>query len=138
MKNGTPDDAELAEQRRNAAKFKREIAQAAGGLLDAAAARAVIGVSTEEAVYKAAAERRILAVENEGELRFPLCQFGDGQVLPGIRAILGVAPNTNGWRVLQYLYDSEEGLAGDRPIDLIRGSRSDMERAVRFARRLEQ
>lgn len=136
--NGALNDAELAEMRLKTARFKREIAQAAGGLVDAAAVQAKMGVSTEEAVYSAAAERRLLAVDDDGELRFPLCQFAQGQVLPGIQAILEVTPTTSGWRLLQYLFAQVDGLAGDRPIDLIQGSRSDLERAIRFARRLEQ
>lgn len=52
-------------------------------------------------------------------------------------AVLKAAPNTSGWRLLQYLLHSEDGLAGDKPIDLIRGSKEDIERAVRFATRLE-
>lgn len=138
MQNGALNDAELAEQRLGAARFKREMSQATGGLLEAVAVQAMMGVSTEEAVYKAAAERRILAVEDDGELRFPRFQFDDGRVLPGIQAILEETPTTSGWRLLQFLYAQEDGLAGDRPIDLIQGSRSDLERAIRFARRLEQ
>ena len=57
---------------------------------------------------------------------------------PGLIAVLQAAPNTSGWRLLQYLLRAEAGLAGDKPIDLIRGSPEDIERAVRFARRLEE
>ena len=43
-----------------------------------------------------------------------------------------------GWRISQYLYSQVDGLAGDRPIELISGSPSELDRAVRFACRLEQ
>lgn len=138
MQNGTGDDPELAEQKQNASRFKHEMAQVSGGLLDAETVGVILGFSAQEVVNQAVTERRILAVDDNGLLRFPAFQFVNGQVLSGVGAILKAVPSTNGWRVLQYLYDREEGLHGDRPIDLIQGSASDLERAVRFVRRLEQ
>lgn len=138
MQNDTATDSELAEQRLNTERFKRELAQASGGLLDAESLQVMLGFSTQDEVHRAAAERRILAVEDDGQLRFPHCQFDGGHILPGIKAILSATPNTNGWRLLQYLYSREDGLAGNRPIDLIKGSSTNLEQAVHFARRLEE
>jgi hypothetical protein len=132
------NNAELLEQQLNAVRFKNEYIQLAGGLLDAEAVRLIMGYSTDQAVHKAAAKRCLLAVEDGARQRFPRFQFDDVRVLTGIRAILKEVPNTNGWRILQYLYSREYGLKGDRPIDIITRSRADLERAVLFARRLEQ
>jgi hypothetical protein len=66
MQNEPVTASELAEQRLNAARIKRDLAEASGGLLDA-------GFFTQNEVYRDAAQRRILAVEDNGQLRFPLC-----------------------------------------------------------------
>ena len=76
MQNDAVTDSELAEQRLNAERFKHELAQASGGLLHAESIRVMLGFSTRDEVYRAATERRILAVEDDGQLRFPFCQFG--------------------------------------------------------------
>lgn len=131
------EEAELKEQQLSAIRFKREAAQAAGGLLDVEDVQALLGHRTKQAVYKAAQEHRLLGVEDGGRQRFPACQFDGTRVRPGVQAILKAAPETSGWRILQYLFGREEGLGGARPIDLVKGSVSDIERAARFARRLE-
>lgn len=138
-KVGKPtDDAELRTQRLNAARFKRDLGQLAGGLLDAEEVRIMLGYVSKQAVYKAVAKRRLLAVKDGGRLRFPRCQFHNAHILPGMTAILRAVPETSGWRILQYLYAQVDGLAGARPIELINGPSPDLERAVRFARHLEQ
>ncbi|QAY80286.1 hypothetical protein [Sphingosinicella sp. BN140058] len=131
-------DERLREQQLHAARFKREMADAAGGLFDAAEVADLLGYKSKNAVYKAAAERRIFAVDDGGRHKFPTCQFKDSAPLPGLREVLAAAPNTVGWRILQYLLVPEEGLDGRRPIDLLRsGTSSDRNIAVRFAARLE-
>ena len=127
----------LREQRRNAVIFKRRLTEESGGMMSADEVQALLGLPTLEAVCNAASAREVFAVEDNGELRFPVLQFDGGKVRPGLIAVLKAAPNTSGWRLLQYLLHSEDGLAGDKPIDLIRGSEEDIERAVRFATRLE-
>jgi hypothetical protein len=137
MPNDTATAAELAEERLDTEGFKRKLAQACGGLLDAGSLQAMLG-STQDEVHRASAQRRILAVEDDGQLRYPHCQFDGGDILPGIRAILTATPNMNGWRLLQYLYGREDGLSGNRPINLIQGCSTDLEKTVHFAGRLEE
>ena len=133
-----PADDRLKEQQFNAARFKRDMAERAGGLLEVAAVRESLGHRTRQAVYKAAREHRLLAVDDGGQLRFPACQFVDGAPVRGLKEVLTAAPATSGWRMLQYLLVPEEGLAGRRPLDLLRsGSPEELEIAIRFARRLE-
>jgi hypothetical protein len=144
-----PDDAvltgqeleevrKLEELQHDTIEFKNELIKEAGGVLDAEAVQALLELPSVGAVHEAVRQRKLLAVEDNSRLWFPNCQFAEGRVIPGIQAILEAAPATSGWRILQYLYDQEDGLAGDRPIDLVKGSRADRERAVRFARRLEE
>jgi len=131
------DDPDLADSILNAAAFKRRMLESAGGALNAEQVREVLGHKTVQAVYKAVKERRLLMVEDNGAKLFPACQFGDGAVLAAVPRILAAAPQTSGWGVLQYLVSGDAGLGEARPIDLIRGSDVDIERAVTFARVLE-
>lgn len=132
-----PADERLKEQQVNAARFKRELAQEAGGLLDLADVMVLLGHGTRQAVYKAVREHRLLAVEDGDRLRFPACQFLDGKPIGGLRDLLEVTPEIPGWRVLQYLLVAEEGLADRSPLALLRtGKPEDRDTAVRFARRL--
>jgi hypothetical protein len=127
----------LCEQQRNAVIFKRRLTDESGGMISADAVQVLLNLPTIEAVRNAICAREVFGVEDDGEMRFPVFQFDGGTVRPGLIAILKAAPKTSGWRLLQYLLHSEDGLAGDKPIDLMRGSKEDIERAVRFARRLE-
>ena len=131
------NEIRLREQQRNAVIFKRKLTEESGGMMSAVEVQALLGLPTPEAVRNAVSAREVFAVEDNGELRFPVLQFDKGKVRPGLIAVLQAAPNTSGWRLLQYLLYAEDGLAGEKPVDLIRGSAEDIERAVRFARRLE-
>lgn len=128
----------LREQQRNAVIFKRKVTEESCGMMSVDEVRTLLNLPTQEAVLEAVSAREVLAVEDDGELRCPILQFEEGKVRLGLISVLKAAPSTSGWRLLQYLLRAEDGLAGDKPVDLIRGSLEDIERAVRFARRLEQ
>lgn len=128
----------LREQQRNAVIFKRKLSEEAGEMLSLDEVQAFLNLPSHEAVLNAISARELLAVEYEGELRFPNFQFEGANVRPGSIAVLKAAPTTSEWRLLQNFLYADEGLAGDKPIDLIRGSPEDIDRAVRFARRLEE
>ncbi len=76
-------------------------------------------------------------VEDNGQQLFPAFQFHDGRVLPAIAGVLGAAPHTDGWGVLQFLVSGDQGLGDRRPLDMIRGSPDDVRHVIRFARTLE-
>ena len=126
----------LREQQRNAVLFKRRLTEESGGMMSADEVEALLGLS-RAAVRDAISARELFAVEDDRELYFPALQFDGASVRPELIAVLKAAPNTSGWRLLQYLLHAEDGLAGNKPVDLIRGSADDIERAVRFAERLE-
>jgi hypothetical protein len=120
-----------------AAEFKRRLLAAAGGALSADEVREILGHKTVQAVYKAARERRLLMVDDNGRKLFPAFQFEGDQVAPAVPEILSAAPHTDGWRMLQFLVSGDEGLGTARPIDLLRGKAEDVRRVKRFARTLE-
>jgi len=131
------DDPALRDSLVAAADFKRRMLTSAGGALTAAQVREVLGHKSLQAVYKAAKERRLLMVDDNGQQFFPAFQFREGSVLPGLVAVLEAAPQTDGWGVLQYLVSGDQGLGGQRPLDLLTGGPGDVSRAIRFARALE-
>ena len=131
------NEIRLRQQRDNAEIFKHRLIEESGGMLSADEVQALLDLPSLEAVGNAISAREVFAVEDEEELGFPILQFDGGSVCPGLIAVLKAAPNTSAWRLLQFLLRAEDGLAGDKPVDLIRGSAEDIERAIRFARRLE-
>lgn len=131
------EDPALRDSLVAAAEFKRRMLAAAGGALTAAQVRDVLGHKSLQAVYKAAKERRLLMVDDNGQQLFPAFQFHDGSVLPGIAEVLEAAPHTDGWGVLQYLVSGDAGLGDQRPLDLLKGGPDDVSRVIRFARALE-
>ncbi len=128
-------DAMVAE-RLAAARFKERIATEAGGLLDARQVLRISKLTTTQAVYKAAGERRLLAVETDDGLRYPAFQFM-GNLPKALPRILKAAPNTGGWAMMQFLFGRHEGLTSNRPLDLLNRDEHEIERAVCFARALE-
>jgi hypothetical protein len=133
-----PSDPEQVEGITRAIAFKRRLIEAAGGAFDAEAVRKLLGHKTVQAVYKAARDRRLLIVEDNGAKLFPAFQFDGDTIIPAMSRVLGAAPESSGWTILQYLVSGDEGLGDARPIDLIRGNEGDIDDVVRFARTLDE
>lgn len=131
------DDPAIKDALIATSEFKRRMLMEAGGALTAGQVREVLGHKSLQAVYKAVKERRLLMVEDNGQQLFPAFQFHDGGVLPAIAGILEAAPQTNGWGVLQFLVSGDQGLAGRRPLDLIKGGPENVREVLRFVRALE-
>jgi hypothetical protein len=130
-------DPDEAEDITRAIAFKRRLIGEAGGAFDAEAVRKLLGHKTVQAVYKAARDRRLLMVEDNGAKLFPAFQFDGNTIRPAMPRILAAAPASSGWAVLQYLVSGDEGLDDARPIELIKGSETDVDRVVRFAGTLD-
>lgn len=131
------DDPALKESIVAAAEFKRRLLDAAGGALTAGQVREILGHKTVQAVYKAARDRRLLMVDDNGKKLFPGFQFQEDAVAPAVADILSAAPHTDGWRILQFMVSGDQGLGAERPLDLITRSPEDVRRVVRFAAALE-
>ena len=114
------------------ADFNRDMWFRAGGALTIHQAAGVLG--SMEAVNEAVAARELLCVEDDGANLYPAFQFQDSGVAPGMGEVLKATPNTSPWELLQFFVAGDEGLGSDSPMELIKGSLEDIERAVRFAR----
>jgi len=132
-----PEERQAAERLARTAEFKRDLLQRAGGTLTTEQVRELLGHKSVQAVHKAVAAHRLLAVDDSGTKLFPAFQFDGGQILPGMAHILAAAPSASTWALLQFLVEGDEGLGPDRPIDLIKAGPEDLARAARFARTLE-
>jgi len=117
--------------------FKREMLELAGGGLTVGDVQTRLQYPTTRAVCDAVESRRLLAVDDNGTKLFPAFQFDGGQIIPAMNDILQAVPNANPWAILQYMVRGDEGLGDDLPMDLIRQGDHAIERAVRFARTLE-
>src|SRR6185312_4646572 len=69
------------------AKDKEDLATAAGGLLHANAVARILGI-TRAAVHKRLREKKLLAVRQGGEDKYPAIQFAQDGVVPGLPEVL--------------------------------------------------
>ncbi|TFU06159.1 hypothetical protein EUV02_03865 [Polymorphobacter arshaanensis] len=132
-----PDDAYTSEELALGLIVNTELARQAGGLLEVGEVMRILGIKTHQEIYQAVSDRKVLAVQDGPMRRYPAFQFVAGQVHPGVVAVLKAIPDTDGWDVLDYLYSLEEGIGTIRPVDLIQKDQAGIDKAVRFARRLE-
>lgn len=132
-----PAHLDAGERLARTAEFKRDLVQRAGGALTAEGVRDLLGHKSLQAVHKAVASRRLLAVDDNGRKLFPAFQFDGDNVAPGMPPVLAATPTTSPWALLQFMVDGDEGLGDDRPMDMVKGTSDTVERLVRFARALE-
>ena len=132
-----PDELRTAERLARTAKFKRDLVERSGGALTAEQVQKLLGHKSVQAVHKAVASRRLLAVDDNGRKLFPAFQFDGGSVAPGMAAVLAATPTTSPWALLQFMVDGDEGLGDERPMDMVKGGPKVVERLVRFASALE-
>ena len=132
-----PDELRTAERLARTAEFKRDLVERAGGALTAEEVRKLLGYKSVQAVHKAVASRRLLAVDDNGRKLFPAFQFDSAAPAPGVAAVLASTPTTSPWALLQFMVDGDEALGDERPMDMVKGSAKAVERVVRFASALQ-
>lgn len=132
-----PEEFRAAERLARMAEFKRDLVERAGGVLTAEQVQKLLGYKSVQAVHKAVASRRLLAVDDNGRKLFPAFQFDGGSVALGMAAVLATTPTTSPWALLQFLVEGDEGLGDERPTDMVNGGPQMVERLVRFASTLE-
>jgi len=98
-----------------------------GPFYDAAGAAAVLGVSMS-AVRSRRARGSLLALRSgSGSWVFPVWQFVDGQVLPGLGRVLRVlrGSDVSEWTLASWLRSPEVELSGRTPLDVLHGGGED-------------
>lgn len=135
--NIDPAELRIADQLSRTAEFKRDLIKRGGGALTADQVRELLNYKSVQAVHKAVASGRLLAVDDNGRKLFPAFQFDGGSIASGMAAVLKATPTTSPWALLQFLVAGDEGLGDEQPITMIKGDRETVERLLRFASTLE-
>ncbi len=98
---------------------KRELLVAEGGTISAEEAGDLLGIS-RQAVDKARRAGRLLALNIRRAWRYPLWQFPDATILPGLREVLGSLRTMSPWVRAAFLLDRNAHLGNRRPLDLLK------------------
>jgi hypothetical protein len=126
-----PSDKSTRERLARVAEFKKRMLDKAGGVLGTKEVREMLGYKSAQAVHKAVASKRLLAIDDNGSKLYPAFQFEGASILTGMRAVLEAAPSVSPWSILRYMVVGDDGLGSDLPMDLIRQGDEAIDRAVR-------
>ena len=99
-----------------------DLIRLAGGLRDAKWVAEYLAIDPKSVTAKAR-RNELLAIARGDRNLYPAFQFRDGQVVPGIREILGVVSLTNGWSRLSFLLTPDPGIADRTPIEAFQADR---------------
>ncbi|MEO6778862.1 MAG: hypothetical protein ABI194_05350 [Gemmatimonadaceae bacterium] len=111
----------LAEAKARAVQAEQELLEAAGGTLTTDGVARLLSV-TRQAVEKRRDRRTLLGLQlSSGSYVYPVCQFGTGEVLPGLDQFLAAFPrHTDAWLVLNVLLGSSDALGDQTPLSALR------------------
>lgn len=132
-----PEELLAAEGLARTAAFKRDLVEQAGGALTSEQVRKLLGHKSVQAVHKAVASGRLLAVDDNGRTLYPAFQFDGATILPSMAALISATPTTKPWALLQFMVEGDEGLGDELPMNMLRGGAETLERLLRFASKLE-
>lgn len=109
---------------------REELKEQEGGSISADEARMKLGGLSKEAVLKRYRKGQLLGWREarQGAVRFPVWQFKDDNVLPGVPevlAILNEAPWMDDWGRILFFLNRRSSLGGKCPLDLLRKGRDE-------------
>lgn len=100
---------------------REELVVKAGGLLSAAEIGRALGGISRQAIDKRRRANQLLAVRVAGDWRYPAAQIGaDGQVPPGLAAVLARTAKMGAWATLDFLLAEDDALNGLSPLEALR------------------
>jgi hypothetical protein len=112
---------------------RKRLEQADGGAISAEQVADLLGLSRQGVDYLRKAKRIVGWRLGSGKWHYPVWQFGDGRVRPGISECLKELPSDDPWSRMIFFLSPRESLSGRRPLDLIVSG--DVSRAIAAARR---
>ena len=124
-----PSKPRAFDPHREGERIAEAFTQMEGGAIDAAAAAGRLGITREELRERVLAHRIVTWTDKEGRPQFPVWQFGESGLLPGIEPCLAHLGNDY-WGHMKFFLTAAES-AGDRsPLELLRDGRIDEALAI--------
>ncbi|MDQ0474772.1 antitoxin Xre/MbcA/ParS toxin-binding domain-containing protein [Labrys wisconsinensis] len=115
-------------------EHRQALLAAAGGVVSAEAAGRVLGI-TRQAVDKRRRAGALLAVREGSDWRYPVCQFGQGEVVPGLAEVVRGLGAAGPWATLDFLLAPDTALGGRTPLEALRSGDLDAVRRLVRAER---
>ena len=112
---------------------RKRLEQAGGGAISAEQVADLFGLSRQGVDYLRKAKRIVAWRLGSGKWHYPVWQFHDGRVRPGISECLKELPSDDPWGRMIFFLSPRESLSGRRPLDLIVSG--DVSNAIAAARR---
>lgn len=109
------------------------VLERAGGALRVEEVRSLLGGVSRQAVEKRRERGALLALRIGAEYRYPLAQFADGDVVPGLPDVLRAFTVRSPWTQLSVLTAEQDALGGRSILDALRGGAVDAAVAVAAA-----
>jgi len=89
----------------------------------------LLGIGFED-MDELVADRRVIVVPWRGNRYYPAFQFRDGEILPGLAAVLGSLSITDPWETLDWFLAAHPGISGTPLEALLDGRRDEVLQAI--------
>jgi hypothetical protein len=115
------------------AEHREQLLQQAGGALSAERVGQILHIS-RQAVDKRRANRKLLAVKQAGDWRYPVFQFENDGPADALKTVIAALDDPSGWSSLDFLLTPDSVLEGHAPAEALRLGPEWQDRVVRLAR----
>jgi hypothetical protein len=112
---------------------RKRLEEAEGGAISAEQVADLLGLSRQGVDYLRKTQRIVAWRLSGGKWHYPVWQFHDGRVRPGISECLKELSSDDPWSRMIFFLSPRESLSGRRPLDLIVSG--DVSNAIAVARR---
>jgi len=110
---------------------RRELLEQDGGVLSPSNVGELLGIS-RQAVGLRRSAGKLLGVEGNRGYVYPVWQFEDGDMVPGIIEIFEILEDADPWTKVIFFLGHDNAVGGKRPVDLLRkGKHEEVKRAAR-------
>ena len=115
---------------------RKNLEEAEGGSISAEDVAELLGLSRQGVDYLRKTKAILAWRHTNGKWNYPLWQFDDGRIRPGIRECLKNLATDDPWSQMIFFLSPRDSLNGNRPLDLIFSKK--IEAAIGTARRHQQ
>jgi hypothetical protein len=112
---------------------RAKLEQADGGAVSGEAVADLLGMKRQGVDYLRKTKGVLAWRRTRGKWHYPVWQFSDGQVRPGIRECLKALPNDDSWSQMIFFLSARQSLNEQRPLDLL--YKGEIDKAVAAAKR---